>query len=288
MFQNIALAKDEQPAQETWTLDVTYTLLGSYEESKAEINAHGSVTLRKDTEGTYRGTGDASLSWHVHWIVDANCRGHGPFTVSAQDAGRNLIVRIEHGTILCTWVPLPFDTEDLCPPIKEPGKPTPLVIEKRDGAVAEFHRTSGRYEVLPKFVLSGNVNWCEEAKRMGLDHNDAGGVICIKGQAIPCVWQQSAIPEIDGCAMEHERSHATDVDCPHVSSFETSLFPTRPTLPRSRAYESECIAYKKQLSCLQQKRVICSAPGVTTKDCEGHFDFFIGNTNAQFKSYRCH
>ncbi len=196
----------------------------------------------------------------------------------------------------------------------EPGTSTSVTVSIKRQAVKNqngtytdsvrfFNSTNGQGDTVRPIELA--VDWCKEAKRMGLDitkrGRSAAGVICINGEAIPCVWQNSRIPEIDECALEHERSHAkkVEIECPHISSFETSVFPTRPIVA-----DDECAAYKRQLSCLQQKRSICSKIGslkasyapsptanyqsVTTKECEKDFDFATGNVKDRMREERCH
>jgi hypothetical protein len=270
------------------------------------MSEQGAALVPMSADGTAGYTGSAYYSLKLIVTQDGEagtwsgeCAGGGTVSVGARSTGSKLTVEFNGNDIACHGsLTTPHGgTVPLYQLPLSPHQLGPAVLDERDGATAQVvrdvesppfsqHRVS-------QFRLAGYTDWCEEAKKMHLEEtatgHSAAGVICVRGQAHTCVWQRSRLPEIDECALEHERSHLAEVECPRISSFETSLFPTRPSAQHTQASEvNECKAYQRQLRCLQEKQAVCSKPGVLTAACQREFDFFTGAVKAQTAALRCH
>lgn len=165
--------------QEAWTLTVTGTLKGQtksgYGAANTSDSASGSVTLRRDTNGNYAGTGNLSVRRTIELQPDSGVirfsplAGSGGFTVSAHRQGNDLILHIAQGAIVCrgtVTVISPAGTETR--PYQDSFDPSSLaspggvVIERREGATAgsqvNVAATGISVHGASRFSLSGGAN----------------------------------------------------------------------------------------------------------------------------------
>ena len=109
---------------------------------------------------------------------------------------------------------------------------------------------------------------CGDAKRKGLDHGDAGGVVCCAGIAYPCLWRlptplagrpgyAKANEIIERCLMSHEQRHAQDGCGGSCRMKRQSDWIWN--LP-----QHECDAYYAELQCFQNGLRECAGDA----DCE--------------------
>ena len=111
---------------------------------------------------------------------------------------------------------------------------------------------------------------CQDAKDMGKDMGNLGGIVCSRGKAYPCVWIENekdvtndqAKNIVSKCAMDHEQTHLADTVCPPCGL-------SRGAAPTSVITSSECRGYTIELNCLNSEscngNVVCQRQVVSRK-----------------------
>lgn len=112
---------------------------------------------------------------------------------------------------------------------------------------------------------------CAYAKSEGVDHGDAGGVVCCDGKKYTCNWVDWVRPGMAICTMAHERTHLGDINCPKTG-FSRPNF--RPGLDPDK---EECEAYKVDFDCaLQQRKKDCGKlTGAAQSSCLADYLLYI-------------
>ncbi|QDV25948.1 RHS repeat-associated core domain-containing protein [Aureliella helgolandensis] len=118
---------------------------------------------------------------------------------------------------------------------------------------------------------------CSDAKKDGLDEQNAGGVICCDGRAVVCIWQigwhnpknEKAKKIMLECATKHEELHRDKhiPECKKDSCLERMGPHEKITLARA-----ECDSYLVHYRCLYNKITECGSDITCIKEVEAEKD----------------
>ena len=142
----------------------------------------------------------------------------------------------------------------------------------------------------PKGLLPSSSVGCEDpcgdAKKMGADQGQAGGVICCGGQKYACSWNPTengkitnpkAVDIVEKCQKAHEKQHFDQTqDC------SSSCFPYQPKKrPDVKRADAECDAFQAEQQCFRDSISDCAGD----PDCLNQVAWEMGAVDAGLHIY---
>ena len=134
----------------------------------------------------------------------------------------------------------------------------------------------------PSGLTPACSNPCSQAKKLGLDEKDDGGVVCCGGKMYACSWKEysDSTPDkakqiMTDCTMVHETTHFPDSKCPCDGLTRADW------RDKSQGNQSECKAHRATMSCLAQRRKECGS----NPECVAAIDAQIAATYRQIQFY---